>query len=198
MQFSGKNISFKRNSQTILQGINFTLNPGDCLILRGNNGSGKTTLLKMMAGLQKPTKGKIKWNGLNIRKDRMAHRKRHGYSGHRHAIKENMTVNENIEFWQKVSGRNFPDTDIFDLERLRPFSGRFLSEGQKKRCSLARVIYCGAPLWLFDEPLTALDSHATSEFIRHCEEHMQKGGMVVFSTHTNLHIDGATILELTT
>lgn len=161
----------------MVQGLSFTLNAGEVLLLRGPNGSGKTTLLRTLAGLQPPLAGQIE-----TAPDAIA------YGAHADGLKATLTVAENLEFWASIYGTN----DIrkachaFDIEPLRDRMAQNLSAGQKRRLGLARLLVTGRPVWALDEPTVSLDVDSVVLFANAVRAHTQAGGAAVIATHIDL------------
>jgi heme exporter protein A len=185
--FTGTGLACTRGERTVFQGLSFTLSGGALIELRGANGSGKSSLLRMMAGLLPPAGGALAWNGTPIGEDRDSHRARVAYVGHLDAVKGALTVAENLAFWAKLRGGS--DADVtqaltaFRITDLARVPARHLSAGQRRRVALARLLACPAPLWLLDEPATALDTQAQAALDHAMAAHLGAGGMVVMATH---------------
>jgi len=197
--FTGTDLLCFRGERVVFTDLAFAINAGDALVLRGHNGSGKSTLLRLLAGLLKAQKGDISWNGENILDEPEQHNQRLHYVGHLDPIKPVLTVRENISFWSELRGHeNDVDAALaaFGIMFLCDVPGRFLSAGQKRRVNLARIIASPAPLWLLDEPTTALDTDAILALERAIATHRQSGGMVIASTHTDIGLDSAKTLNL--
>ncbi|MBL4692268.1 MAG: heme ABC exporter ATP-binding protein CcmA [Magnetovibrio sp.] len=199
-QFHGQNLICVRGEHMVFRGLDFEVNSGDALILVGPNGSGKSSLLRMMAGLLKPYSGKMLWNGEDALDDFDEHGANLHYVGHHDAVKSVLSVAENIRFWAELRGGDAADIgealDVFDIKHLYDTPGQFLSAGQKRRVNLARVIAAPAPLWLLDEPTTALDKATIKRLEAAIQKHRDAGGMVVLSTHADVDTPGAKVLNL--
>lgn len=197
--FSGKNLLCFRGERTVFTNLTFEAEAGAALVLRGPNGSGKSTLLRLMAGLLKPWEGNLEWDGENIFEDPERHNGRLHYVGHTNAVKPVLTVTENIAFWAHLRTQSADITgalEAFDIGYLADVPGRFLSAGQKRRVNLARIKASPANLWLLDEPTTALDAEAIADLEREIEVHRASGGMVIASTHSEIGLEDAKILDL--
>lgn len=185
--------------------LGFTLAPGGALILTGPNGSGKSSLLRLLAGLSRPFAGVLAWNGVDIAHDPDAHRTRIRYAGHQDAVKPTLTALENLTVWAGLDGVPDPDARaeaalaILGMAHVADMPGRYLSAGQKKRVNLARLALAPAaraPLWLLDEPATALDRDSIARVADMIARHRAEGGMVVLSTHSDMDVPGAALLNL--
>ncbi|OEJ69687.1 heme ABC exporter ATP-binding protein CcmA [Magnetovibrio blakemorei] len=198
--FNGDNLVCVRSERTVFRGLTFTVPAGGALTLVGPNGSGKSSLLRMMAGLLQPASGSMTWDGEDALNDMDVHGARLHYVGHHDAVKPVLTAAENIGFWARLRGGG-DDTiqgalDVFDIKHLYDVPGRFLSAGQKRRVNLARIIAAPAPLWLLDEPTTALDKATIKRLEAAIQRHRDGGGMVVLSTHADVDTPGSQTLNL--
>jgi heme exporter protein A len=192
----------------VFAGLNFHIDRGGALVLVGPNGSGKSSLLRVMAGLAPPDCGALEWDGADISTQKDAHRARVHYVGHTEAVKPALSVLENVHFWTRLlsdrgnksaaSSRKRAERalDELGIGHLADVPGRFLSAGQRRRVSLARIIATPAPLWLLDEPRTALDADATRRLDGSIAEHRRGGGIVVMSLHAGEKPEHAAILDL--
>lgn len=202
-RFAAEDLDCVRGERRVFAGLRFALDPGDALILSGANGSGKSSLLKLMAGLLRPARGSIAWDGRSVADDPEAHRQRLNYLGHLDAVKPLLTVAENLGFWLALKGAGGDigaamarALDAFSIAHLADAPVRFLSAGQRRRLSLARVVALPAELWLLDEPATSLDGAAVGMLERAVAGHRELGGIAVVATHTPLSLAGARGLEL--
>ena len=197
-RFEGKNLTCVRGERMVFRDLGFALGAGGALVLVGPNGSGKSSLLRLMAGLLRPGAGALTWSGEKISDDPEAHGGRMHYVGHLDAVKPALTVGENVSFWASLKGGHDVSAalDAFTIGHLADVPGRFLSAGQKRRVSLARLIAAPAPLWLLDEPTTALDVAAIAALEAAIARHRAGGGMVVASTHSDIAMTDAVKLDL--
>jgi heme exporter protein A len=203
-RFYGKNLICVRGERTVFHALDFNVSSGGALILVGPNGAGKSSLLRMMAGLLRPAAGHMAWdeNGESedTTEDMDVHGARLHYVGHHDAVKPVLTAAENIGFWAHLRGQGenaIRDAlDVFAIKHLYDVPGRFLSAGQKRRVNLARIIAAPAPLWLLDEPTTALDKATIRRLEDAIQKHRDQGGMVVLSTHADVNTPGAETLDL--
>ncbi|MEW5726215.1 MAG: heme ABC exporter ATP-binding protein CcmA [Pseudomonadota bacterium] len=202
--FSGHGLACVRGGRVVFAGLDFALAEGDALVLLGPNGSGKSSLLRVMAGLLKPAAGRLSWRGQAVAEDVEAHAGRSHYVGHHDAIKPVLTVTENLRFWARVHEPHAATAaravegalERFGLGHLRDIPGKMLSAGQKRRTNLARLLAAPSPLWLLDEPTTALDRASIKVLEAVFAEHRAKGGMIVLSTHLDVDLPGARELHL--
>lgn len=201
--FSGEKLICIRGDRCVFTGLDFKITPGEALVLVGPNGSGKSSLLRLMAGLLRPAAGVLAWSGEDINEDREAHNRQIHYVGHHDAVKPVLTVYENLAFWagmrtgQDEAKKNLDHAlDVFDIRHLADVPGRFLSAGQKRRVNLARVLAAPAPLWLLDEPTTALDKATIKRLEEGLKNHQRAGGMIVVSTHQDMNLINDRTLDL--
>jgi heme exporter protein A len=178
--------------------------PGGALFLTGANGSGKSSLLRLMAGLLRPAEGRVLWAETKIGADPTAHHSRLHYIGHQDALKAAMTAREMLSFWAALRGRRLlqaaPALDqalaAFALDPIADWPCRWLSAGQRRRLALARLLAAPAPLWLLDEPTTALDDASQARLEAAIEAHRAAGGMTIIATHTAMALAAAAVLNL--
>ena len=195
-ELSLDNIALERGERRIASGINARVQSGEALLLQGPNGSGKSTLLRVLAGLLPAAEGRVLWNGADVARDREAHRARLCYLGHQDALKASLTARENLQFWARFNGGD-AETALraFGLTRLADRPARVLSAGQKRRLALSRLALNRAPLWLLDEPVTALDAASPQAFRALLARHLSAGGLAITATHESLDIE-ARVLRL--
>ncbi|RZW05342.1 MAG: heme ABC exporter ATP-binding protein CcmA [Rhodobacteraceae bacterium] len=181
---SATGLGCARGGVPILSGVEFSLSPGQALVLRGPNGSGKTTLLRTIAGLQPAVAGRV-----DIAPDSIA------YAGHADGLKATLTVAENLRFWAALFGtRDIAQAlAAFDLSDLRDRMAGRLSAGQKRRLGLARLLVTGRPVWALDEPTVSLDAASVGLFADAVRAHLAGGGAALIATHTDLGLDADTL-----
>ena len=196
--FTGDNLACIRGGRLVFKGLSFALSPGDALLLTGANGSGKTSLLRLMAGLAMPVEGVIRANGVDVRDDLITYRANLNYVAHYDAVKPALTVCENLSFWTSLHNGGDVDAGLlaFDLSRLSEVPVRFLSAGQKRRLAMARLVAIKTGIWLLDEPSIALDMASLDALYMQIVDHRSKGGIVVASTHRELHFENAVTLNV--
>jgi heme exporter protein A len=200
--FAGEALTCLRGDRLVFENLSFQARPGEALLLTGPNGSGKSSLLRLMAGLLAPATGQLIWDGAAIADDREAHRGRLHYVGHLDSLKPALTVVENLAFYAALRGwpastQNLDDAlGKFRLERLADTPARFLSQGQRRRAALARILVAPAPLWLLDEPTLALDDASLAALSAVLTDHLAGGGHVVAATHAPIAVARARRLEL--
>ncbi len=202
---AARRLTCLRGERVVFADLDFTLTPGGALILVGPNGSGKSSLLRLLAGLSRPFSGALTWNGDDIAQDPDAHRARLRYAGHQDAVKPTLTALENLSVWAGLDGLNDPEDRAeralaaLAMDHVADMPGRYLSAGQKKRVNLARLALAPArvaPLWLLDEPATALDRDSIDRLAGLIATHRRAGGLVILSTHSDLDVPDAISLNL--
>jgi heme exporter protein A len=196
------NLECVRGERRLFAGLGFTLDGGELLYLQGRNGAGKTSLLRMLIGLLPPETGEIRWHGKPIRKQGDEYHADLCYLGHQNAIKEELTPLENLLASSRLAGETLSEDDAFDALEQVGLAGRedlackYLSQGQKRRVALARLVVDRRPLWILDEPFVALDVAAVDWLAGIISAHLQRGGMAVMTTHQPVAIPAATVREL--
>lgn len=174
--------------RTLFQGLGICLMPGALLVIKGENGSGKSTLLSQLAGLHKPASGKIEYAQEDIYTSEN-YSSNSLFLSHNNCLNPQLTVWENMRYWQKLMGeKTLIDAAIhyFDLEPLLEMRCSDLSMGWQQRVSLARLIYIPASVWLLDEPTSHLDDDGIALFNSLIMSRMEQGGIIVMSTHAQL------------
>ena len=191
-----------RGDRRLFRDVSFSLTPGMLLQITGPNGSGKTSLLRIICGLSTPESGEIKWHGAEIRSLAEEYSRSITYIGHRIAVKEELNSLENLRIASGLAGCELsPDQARQALARVglagrENLPARFLSEGQRRRSALARLINCSAVLWILDEVLASLDHAAVTLVESLISEHLSKGGMAIVATHQELHISAGSFHRL--
>lgn len=192
-----------RGERTLFSGLNFTLRGGELLRIAGENGSGKTSLLRILCGLLAPAEGSVRWQGQDIRRLREAFWSELVYVGHANAIKEDLTAAENLATACALQGQQTSAGRLrAALERLGVAAAereptRVLSQGQRRRVALARLALSSqAPLWILDEPFTALDTGAVAIVRELIADHVARGAAVAYTTHVELEIAAAVALRI--
>ncbi|NJL50514.1 MAG: heme ABC exporter ATP-binding protein CcmA [Blastochloris sp.] len=186
----GERLSCERGGREVFRNVSFTLQAGRALALVGPNGSGKSSLLRLTAGLVRPQAGTLTLEGFDpeLSVPEQAH-----YLGHLDALKPALTVAENLDFWIRALGGApgiFRDAalDQVALARLADLPAQYLSAGQRRRLALARLLVVHRPLWLLDEPTTALDVASQGRLFELIAAHLANGGLVMAATHQPLAV----------
>lgn len=186
-----------RGERTLFSALTFTLQAGHALRVAGANGTGKTSLLRMLCGLTQPAGGDVLWQGESIRKQREEYHHQISYIGHASALKDDLTAVENLTLSAALGGLKIGDGEAREalrhigLDGQEDLPARALSQGQRRRAVLARLLIVpGAPLWILDEPFTALDRQAVQQLCDAMARHLEMGGMLVLTTHQEAPISG--------
>ncbi len=188
-----------RGERPLFSGLDFSLSIGEMLWIKGPNGSGKTTLLRALCGLFPPTNGKITWNGQDTRQLGDDFHRDVLYLGHLNGIKHELTVLENIEYNLALNGLQFDLSTIkkaiehVGLEQYYHQPCGHLSQGQKRRVSLARLLLNQSSLWVLDEPFVALDIAAVDRLIDTMQTHLNNQGRIILTTHQEVPLEGITV-----
>lgn len=197
-----RTLACSRGTATLFRDVTFAISPGEWIAVRGPNGSGKTTLLRCVTGLTRADRGEVLWNGESIRREEARFHANLLFSGHLAGIKDDLSAEENLHGALALRGipaspaacRTALDEAGLGKRRLQP--ARRLSAGQRRRIGLARLILDPAPLWVLDEPLTALDDEGQQLFGRLLERHLARGGLALVATHHDLALAPARELRI--
>jgi heme exporter protein A len=184
-----------RGGRLVFSGVSFALESGEALVLRGPNGSGKSTLLRLIAGLLRPDAGTV---GLEGGDGELTIGQQCHYVGHLDALKPALSAEENLQFWSAFLGGGKTGDALcrFRLDHLAGLPAGYLSAGQKRRLSLARLAAVRRPLWLLDEPTVSLDADAKGDLEAVCAGHLAGGGLIVAATHLPIALGPARELVL--
>jgi len=197
--FTGTGLACIRSERIVFAGLDFSVTPGEALVLSGPNGSGKSSLLRLMAGIARPAAGRIDWQGAPIADDPESFYADMHYVGHRDAVKQALSVRENLAFHCALRVAA-PDIEVAleltGLDALADLPARMLSAGQTRRLALARMLASPAPLWLLDEPTIALDPPSVERLIAAIADHRAADGIVVASTNAPLGIDDSESIDI--
>lgn len=191
-----------RGERRLFSGIDLAVAPGEWLHLQGENGAGKTSLLRILVGLTPAAEGEIRWKGESIRALGEDFRREMVYLGHHAAVKEDLTALENLQIAAALDGADLGERDALaalyrmGLKGREELPVRVLSQGQKRRVLLARLLARNAALWVLDEPFTALDVKAVQMLSDLIGEHVAAGGMAVLTSHQSMPIAGGKVLQL--
>ncbi len=199
------NLACVRGERLLFERLGFRLESGQLLYLRGANGAGKTSLLRILCGLSRAEAGQVLWDGHPAQKQQGQGEENHQalfYLGHHNALQEALTVEENLAFYSALAGAR-PDTR--DTTRALEHMGlrgcqrrlvRHLSQGQKRRVALSRLLLTKASLWILDEPFVALDHESIALLAEVVGEHLRRGGLAVLTSHQQVDIPGAWVKTL--
>ena len=174
----------------MFSGLGFEASSGEVLAVVGPNGAGKTSLLRLLAGLLVPAGGLVELEGADAE---LTLPEQSHYLGHRDALKPALSVMENLSFWRDFLGGEAGDAAKslarVGIDHAAHLPAGFLSAGQRRRLSIARLLSVKRPIWLLDEPTTALDVAGQAVFVGLMREHLSGGGMIVAATHAPLGIE---------
>jgi heme exporter protein A len=189
MRLSGRDIRCVRGGREVFSSLDFEASSGEALAVVGPNGSGKTSLLRLIAGLLAPADGSIVLEG---GEDELTLAEQSHYLGHRDALKPALSVTENLRFWRDFLGGVTSDPAenlaIVELDHAARLPAAYLSAGQRRRLSIARLLTVRRPVWLLDEPTNALDTAGQKLFSTLMGDHLASGGLIIAATHMPLGI----------
>jgi heme exporter protein A len=191
-----------RGDRRLFADLSFSLDQGELLYLHGHNGSGKTTLMRAICGLFHPSAGEVRWNGENIRELSEEYTREVIYIGHKNGIKDDLTALENLRILSTLDGVHMTEEQAWDsLERigLRGYEDlptQVLSQGQKRRVALARLLAHKAKFWILDEPFTALDKDAVAMLQEVISDHVDSGGLALLTTHQEVKLTDGQVRQL--
>ncbi|RWF73266.1 MAG: heme ABC exporter ATP-binding protein CcmA [Mesorhizobium sp.] len=188
MRLIAENLGGERGGETVFSGIEFALDRGEALVVTGPNGAGKSTLLRVIAGLLPPAEGKVKVEGGGDEFPSVASASH--YLGHLNAMKTALSVEENLGFWRAFQG----ETGLSVGQALETVG--YLSTGQRRRASIAKLLVSPRPVWLLDEPTAGLDKASEERFAGLMRGHCREGGIIVAATHLPLGLEGAKTLRM--
>jgi len=191
-----------RGDRTLFSELNFSVQSGELLYLKGHNGSGKTSLLRILSGLMLQAEGEVQWHGENIRKLRDEYQKELLYIGHLPGIKADLTALENLRVNNALGGHAISEDEAWDalgkigLKGREDLPARVLSQGQQRRVALARMLVSKAKLWILDEPFTALDVKAVEMLQNVLGAHVKNGGSIILTTHQEFSVENTEVRML--
>jgi heme exporter protein A len=189
MRLAGRGVRCVRGGREVFSGLDFEAASGGALAVTGANGSGKTSLLRMIAGLLTVAGGSI---GLEGGESELTLAEQAHYLGHRDALKPALSVIENLVFWRDyLGGVAFDAAESLaavGLDHAAGLPAAYLSAGQRRRLSIARLLAARRPIWLLDEPTNALDAAGQSLFAGLMGDHLAGGGLIIAATHAPLGV----------
>lgn len=189
MRLTGSQLRCVRGGREIFAGLDFTADAGEPLAVVGANGAGKTSLLRLIAGLIAPAGGRVTFAGGD---DDLSPAEQAHYLGHRDALKSALSVMENLAFWRAALGGEATDIDAalnaVGLDHIAQLPAAYLSAGQRRRLSIARLLAVKRPIWLLDEPTSSLDANGQAMMADLMRAHLSSGGVIVAATHLPLGI----------
>jgi heme exporter protein A len=202
MELKGTDLTCVRGGRRVFAGVNFTVESSKSMVLTGANGAGKSSLLRLVAGLIRPAQGRLALGGGD---DELSVAEQAHYVGHLDPLKSALTVMENLTFWVRfLNGEGPPGyasaaqqaLEAVGLGELGHLPAGYLSAGQRRRLSLARMLAVPRPIWLLDEPTTALDAASQERLGRVMRAHLDGGGIILAATHGPLGLEKAQELRL--
>ncbi len=202
MMLEVKNLTCSRGDRELFSDLSFKLKAGQLLRLEGANGSGKTTLLRTLCGLFLADEGEILWEGAAIKEQGEDFRKALLYLGHHNGIKADLTAYENLKLNCLMAGIHVSQEQLMEaldtigLFAFEDFPVRSLSQGQKRRVALAKLLLSNAKLWVLDEPFVALDVAAVEQLQGIIIKHLESGGVVILTTHQDVPLDSGKSVKI--
>ncbi len=191
-----------REDRILFKDLSFTIMPGEIVQVEGPNGVGKTSLFRLLVGLSSPYLGNIYWKEQLITETREYYQQQLLYLGHKTGIKPELSALENLQFFQKMQPC-FNNIDLFSVLAKVGLAGyeelltAQLSAGQQRRVALARLWLNDCPLWILDEPFTAIDKAGVKVLEKLFLQHADRGGIVILTTHQDLLIDKQRLRKIT-
>jgi heme exporter protein A len=197
MRLSASNLACHRGGRAVFAGLSFAVSAGEVLAVTGRNGAGKSSLLRTIVGLVRVAGGSLTLEGGDpeLTLAEQAH-----YLGHQDALKPSLSVAENLKFWSGFLGRKAADDATalaaVGLDSLADLPAAYLSAGQRRRLSIARLVAVKRPIWLLDEPMSTLDAAAQERLGALMRTHLTEGGLILAATHGPLGIPATRELRL--
>ncbi|MCB5188149.1 cytochrome c biogenesis heme-transporting ATPase CcmA [Methylobacillus caricis] len=191
-----------RGDRLLFKNISFTLDAGELLYVLGDNGAGKSSLLRILCGILIPEQGRVHWGGQDVSKDNEQYRLDSLFISHLNGLKDDLSVSENLRFATYLAGEDNQEVNVnraLDAVKLQAYAHErvgSLSQGQRRRASLARLWISRARLWLLDEPFAALDTASIAILAERLRQHLQAGGMAILTTHQQVDIQAAVVHQL--
>ncbi|MDN3682619.1 cytochrome c biogenesis heme-transporting ATPase CcmA [Vibrio tapetis subsp. quintayensis] len=196
------NLTAIRDERVLFESLSFSVQPGELIQVEGRNGTGKTTLLRIIAGLGDSEEGSISWNNESIFDNRDAYHQDLLFLGHQPGIKRELNAYENLAFYLQLHQQKNDQQAIWNALTLVGLAGREevpvgqLSAGQQRRVALARLWLSNHPLWILDEPLTAIDKQGVKVLETLFLKHANSGGMVLLTTHQDMFADNPLLRKI--
>jgi len=194
MRLFADSLACRRSSRVVFDSLTFEAGAGEALAIVGPNGAGKSTLLRVIAGLLPIMSGPI---GLEPTPDDTPPAELCHYVGHRDALKPVLTPREQLAFWQTMLGNAALPPDealaIVGLTHAAGLPSGYLSAGQRRRLAFARLLVARRPVWLLDEPQSALDAASRDRLAGLMARHLAEGGIILAATHDPLGVSARTL-----
>lgn len=196
-----KTLAFERDDSLLFSDVSVSLESGDILQVEGPNGCGKTTLLRIITTALSPTSGQLLWRGQDVTRIRHDYLQNLLFLGHLPGLKQSLSPEENLVWWRRLNNNNgvLSNTEVLASIGLKGYEDVpcfNLSAGQQRRAALARLLITEAPIWVLDEPFTAIDKQGVGELEALLTTHAARGGIIILSTHQDLDIGGIKRLSL--
>src|SRR5580700_10917633 len=197
MRLTASNLTCRRGGREVFAGVSFSVASGELLAIRGRNGAGKSSLLRMVVGLVRVADGQL---ALEAGDPELTIGEQAHYLGHQDALKPSLSVRENLQFWAGFLGAGHADIhpalDAVGLHELADLPAAYLSAGQRRRLSIARLLAVKRPIWLLDEPTSTLDASAQARLTGLMQAHLTEGGLILAATHGAIGLQTARELRL--
>jgi heme exporter protein A len=189
MELRAKELTCNRGGREVFRDLSFGVSTGEAMVVTGRNGAGKSSLLRMIAGLVRIAAGRLTLEGgeADIPIGEQAH-----YLGHQDAMKPSLTVGENLQFWSRFLGDERgvePALEAVELAPLADLPAAYLSAGQRRRLSIARLVAVPRPIWLLDEPTSSLDAPSQKRLAELMRGHLVNGGMIIAAAHGTIGLE---------
>ena len=196
------NLSFSRNDNIIFQNLNLSLSNRSITQIRGKNGSGKTTFINVVLNFLESKTGEIFWEGKNIKKNIFNFYNKTTFIMDHNTCTRKMTVLDNINFWSRLSSSKLTKDEIvllletFNIQKYQNTKTMYLSSGEIKKLELLRLILEQKKLWILDEPYNHLDDLSIEILNQTFVDHINKDGVILFTSHLNPIINNLEVLDL--
>ena len=196
MRLNADGLACNRGGREVFRDLSFGLAAGEAMVVTGRNGAGKSSLLRVIAGLVRNTGGRLQLEGgtPDMTIAEQAH-----YLGHQDALKPSLSVGENLRFWTEFLGARHDIESALSAVELSPLAdlpAAYLSAGQRRRLSIARLLAVPRAIWLLDEPTSALDAQSQRRLADLMRAHLTGGGMIIAAAHGPIGLERARELKL--